>query len=277
MNNTPKISVIIPLYNKETIIERSLQSVLSQDYDDFEVILVNDGSTDRSMEIVRNIQDPRIVLIEQENGGPSKARNTGVMHAKGEWVLFLDADDELLPNALHVFAKLADKHSEADIIDCGQKIKKGNTISSIYHPIEGFSDCPLRDWFFHRIGPGSNHSIFNRAFAKKYPYNPKIRRFEDAELLVRMLQTAKVFSTTVPTSLVNCDFSSASKKCENISYDYSGHLSMKGLSFWATMCVYRTYLENRELYPEDMHRLYPTWCYRYDLLLTYKLLTWFYT
>lgn len=63
------ISVIIPLYNKEPIIERSLQSVLSQDYDDFEVVVVNDGSTDRSADIVRNINDPRIRLIEQENGG----------------------------------------------------------------------------------------------------------------------------------------------------------------------------------------------------------------
>ena len=76
------ISVIIPLYNKEPIIERSLQSVLSQDYDDFEVVVVNDGSTDRSADIVRSINDPRIRLIEQENGGPSKARNTGTKKAK---------------------------------------------------------------------------------------------------------------------------------------------------------------------------------------------------
>ena len=59
------ISVIIPLYNKEPIIERSLHSVLSQDYEDFEVVVVNDGSTDRSADIVRSINDPRIRLIEQ--------------------------------------------------------------------------------------------------------------------------------------------------------------------------------------------------------------------
>ena len=99
------ISVIIPLYNKEPIIERSLQSVLSQDYDDFEVVVVNDGSTDRSADIVRSINDPRIRLIEQENGGPSKARNTGTKSARGEWILFLDADDELLPGALNYFSE----------------------------------------------------------------------------------------------------------------------------------------------------------------------------
>ena len=72
------ISVVIPLYNKEAIIKKSIESVLTQDYDDFDVIVVNDGSTDNSVEIVKAIHDPRITLIEQENGGPSKARNTGV-------------------------------------------------------------------------------------------------------------------------------------------------------------------------------------------------------
>ena len=105
------ISVIIPLYNKEPIIERSLQSVLSQDYDDFEVVVVNDGSTDRSADIVRSINDPRIRLIEQENGGPSKARNTGTKNAKGEWILFLDADDELLPGAMRMFSTTIESYS----------------------------------------------------------------------------------------------------------------------------------------------------------------------
>lgn len=109
------ISVIIPLYNKEPIIERSLQSVLSQDYDDFEVVVVNDGSTDRSADIVRSINDPRIRLIEQENGGPSKARNTGVKNAKGEWILFLDADDEMLPGALEFFSKKIQNHTDVDM------------------------------------------------------------------------------------------------------------------------------------------------------------------
>ena len=109
------ISVIIPLYNKEPIIERSLQSVLSQDYDDFEVVVVNDGSTDRSADIVRSINDPRIRLIEQENGGPSKARNTGTKNARGEWILFLDADDELLPGALNYFSQRTTTVSDADM------------------------------------------------------------------------------------------------------------------------------------------------------------------
>ena len=94
------ISVVIPLYNKEASIKQALMSVLSQSYQEFEVVIVDDGSTDNSVAKVEEIQDSRIRLIRQENGGPSKARNTGVKNAKGEWILFLDADDELLPNAI---------------------------------------------------------------------------------------------------------------------------------------------------------------------------------
>ena len=89
------ISVVIPLYNKEASIKQALMSVLSQSYQEFEVVIVDDGSTDNSVAKVEEIQDSRIRLIRQENGGPSKARNTGVKNAKGEWILFLDADDEL--------------------------------------------------------------------------------------------------------------------------------------------------------------------------------------
>lgn len=80
-------------------------SVLSQSYQDFEVVIVDDGSTDNSVAKVEEIQDSRIHLIRQKNGGPSKARNTGVMNAKGDWVRFLDADDELLSEALRNFER----------------------------------------------------------------------------------------------------------------------------------------------------------------------------
>ena len=110
------ISVVIPLYNKEASIAQSLKSVLSQEYDDFEVVIVDDGSTDESVGVVEAINDPRIRLIKQENGGPSKARNTGVKNAKGEWILFLDADDELEPDALEYFAKNINKHNETSFI-----------------------------------------------------------------------------------------------------------------------------------------------------------------
>ena len=110
------ISIVIPLYNKEASIKQSLKSVLSQSYDDFEVVIVDDGSADGSVAVVEAINDPRIRLIKQENGGPSKARNTGVKNAKGEWILFLDADDEMLPGALDFFSKKIQKHTNVGML-----------------------------------------------------------------------------------------------------------------------------------------------------------------
>ncbi|MCZ7399982.1 MAG: glycosyltransferase family 2 protein [Candidatus Methanoperedens sp.] len=97
---TPKVSVIIPLYNKGNCVERTLRSILKQTYQDFEIIVVDDGSTDNGPEIVKKFIDPRINLIQQDNRGPGAARNIGLTHTKGEYVVFLDADDEWLPEFL---------------------------------------------------------------------------------------------------------------------------------------------------------------------------------
>lgn len=100
MNKIPFFSVVIPLYNKEKYIKRTLESILSQTFSNFEIVIVDDGSKDKSCEIVESINDSRISLIRQENGGPSKARNRGIKEAKGEFIAFLDADDEWLPKKL---------------------------------------------------------------------------------------------------------------------------------------------------------------------------------
>lgn len=93
-------SVIIPLYNKAPCIERAIRSILRQTHQDFEIIVVNDGSTDNGREIVETIHDSRIRLINQSNQGVSVARNRGTEEAKFDWVAFLDADDEWLPEYL---------------------------------------------------------------------------------------------------------------------------------------------------------------------------------
>ena len=204
------ISVIIPLYNKEKIIERTIQSVLSQDYDDFELIVVNDGSTDNSAEIVRKVQDSRLRLLHQENGGPSKARNTGAKHAQGEWIVFLDADDELLPDALNTFVSIIRKHPDYDIIDCNKYICYGNRRTLAVHPLEGKVKNVLRECYFGRVMPGNGSSAFRREFMLKHLYDERIRRFEDAELLIRQLVVARVYSSKTPTLLFNRDFAEAS-------------------------------------------------------------------
>jgi glycosyltransferase involved in cell wall biosynthesis len=100
-NSNPYFSIVIPMYNREQFMRRALTSCLTQDFQDFEIIVVDDGSTDRSIEVVRSITDRRLqVICHGQNQGACPARNTGVAHSRAPWVVFLDSDDELLPGAL---------------------------------------------------------------------------------------------------------------------------------------------------------------------------------
>ena len=121
------ISVIIPLYNKEKSISSTIESVLSQTYKDFELIIINDGSTDKSEEIIRKyLNDSRIKYYYKTNSGVSSTRNYGINIAKGEWILFLDADDELSINGLNSLSKFTEYN--VDIISGTYIVANNNNI-----------------------------------------------------------------------------------------------------------------------------------------------------
>jgi glycosyltransferase involved in cell wall biosynthesis len=103
---TPSISVVMPLYNKEHEVLRAIHSVLLQTVTDFEIIVINDGSTDKGPDIVRSINDPRVSIIDQPNAGVSAARNRGISEAGSNLIAFLDADDEWSPDFLETIMTL---------------------------------------------------------------------------------------------------------------------------------------------------------------------------
>lgn len=100
------ISIVIPLYNKDSCVQKTIDSILAQSFKDFEVVIVDDGSTDESVRIVSSIPDDRIRLISKDNGGPSSARNRGIEVARGEFVAFIDADDIWSPDYLNELVDL---------------------------------------------------------------------------------------------------------------------------------------------------------------------------
>jgi glycosyltransferase involved in cell wall biosynthesis len=189
----PKISVVIPLYNKGFIISETLESVLAQTFTDFEIVIVNDGSTDDSFEIVSQYSDDRIRLYNQENKGVSKTRNAGIEYAKGELIAFLDADDFWYPNHLEELYQLY-----IDFPNCGlyasryfMKISKENTIKTTY--IEAVSDNfrgILPDYFLasmqYRVGLTSAVAIPKEMIQGDFLFNPQLNGQEDLELFTKI-------------------------------------------------------------------------------------------
>ncbi|WP_300810135.1 glycosyltransferase family 2 protein, partial [uncultured Acetatifactor sp.] len=133
------ISVIIPVYNAEPYLNRCIDSVLASAYSDFEIILVNDGSTDRSPDICRAYaeNDIRVVFLSQENRGVSSARNLGLEAARGEWIVFLDSDDFITDDYLSLTADKA--YGQQDLI----LFRFAKHASSASRPAPGETDSGL--------------------------------------------------------------------------------------------------------------------------------------
>jgi len=123
--NTIAVSVVMPLFNKEKQVARSVQSVLGQSHREFELIIVNDGSTDQSREVVASIEDRRIRLIDQKNAGVSSARNRGIEAARADLIAFCDADDDWEPGHLASILGLAARFPEAHVFATGYFIADG--------------------------------------------------------------------------------------------------------------------------------------------------------
>lgn len=140
MDNKPTVSIIIPLYNKESYVQRALDSVEYQTFKDYEVIVINDGSTDNGPEIVKRHKNLPVRMYNQSNKGPGAARNKGVKESRGKYIAFLDADDEWLPTFLEDSYYLLEKHTICDIcvsawyqeFVSSENPEHGNSIIDIY-------------------------------------------------------------------------------------------------------------------------------------------------
>jgi hypothetical protein len=133
----PRVSVVMPLFNAAPYVEKAVRSVLEQTYRDFELIIVDDGSTDGSAETVRAITDPHIRLITKANEGIASALNAGVAAARGEFIARMDADDVAMPERLARQVAYMDAHSELGLLGTWAEIvdADGTRVSAFEHPV----------------------------------------------------------------------------------------------------------------------------------------------
>lgn len=194
-----KLSIIIPLYNNENTLRRCVESVIAQNFYDCEIIIVNDGSTDKSGAIADEWarKDYKITVIHKTNGGPSDAKNYGLNVVKGDYVTFVDSDDELSAGTLLPLMDILENHPEYDILEY-----------SVMQHVGHYDECYLNignhvfknaiDWLVHN---GCNHCwMWNKIFRKELFNNlrfPKqLRRFEDMWMMGEMLKRNPLIATT---------------------------------------------------------------------------------
>ncbi len=219
------ISIIVPVYNAEKTLHRCIDSILTQTFTDFELLLINDGSTDHSGEICDEYaaRDSRIKVFHKENGGVSSARNVGLDNIKGEWVTFCDSDDYVKGGWLSIFVEQFSK--KCDLIIQGFIVNKGieaecygfNAFGSLSNTI-----MPL----LSNLMPGA---LWNKCFRNKIIKEKKLRFREDIwfkedeEYLLRYLTNAKsIVSTSIPGYFYEMpDLAIKYNDADNFECDYS--------------------------------------------------------
>ena len=185
------VSVLIPAYNAEKTINRCMDSILCQTFQDIELIIVNDGSTDNTLSILINYaeKDKRIIVYNQPNQGVSAARNTGLRNASGDYILYVDSDDWIEPNMIQ---RMVDLIEDADIVFCG------NDYSETPRQVECIDNVKIEDWnqqqqmlefMKHKRMTGMLwNKLIRRNITQGSWFNEKTGYGEDAEFLWKILK-----------------------------------------------------------------------------------------
>lgn len=183
LSGRPSISVIIPCYNQGQYLQEALDSIYSQGYPDIEVIVVDDGSTDNTKDVVAG--NPVVKYFHQSNEGPSSARNNGMRNSRGELLVFLDADDWLLPGAIKTNLSYLKKHPECAFVSGGYRLY--------------FADCGTTEDTAHKVT--KNHYLhflkmnfigmhatvmYQRWVFREFEFSTTMRASEDYDLYLRV-------------------------------------------------------------------------------------------
>ncbi len=213
----PKVSVIMSVYNAEQFLREAVQSILDQTYKGFEFIIVQDGSTDGTMDILASFADPRIKIIHQDNIGLTKSLNKAIKISSGEYIARMDADDVSLPKRLEKQVQFLDAHE--DVAMCGTQAtfledepRSGEIQTQFSVPLS--HAAIKKSMLFHN--PFIHPSIIMRATVfKKNPYNELYKHMQDYELWTRIVpfhQTANLPDVLLNYRIVTSGITRLKKK-----------------------------------------------------------------
>ncbi|MDH5774563.1 MAG: glycosyltransferase family 2 protein [Nitrospirota bacterium] len=189
MSHSPLVSVVIPVFNGASFLARAVESVFAQTWTDFEIILVDDGSTDGTPAVLERLaQMPRILCLHQANAGPAQARNVGAQAAKGTYIAFLDCDDIWLPDKLEAQVTILRGtsqpglvHSHYEVIDPAGKV--------IQHAKAGQSQDVFHQVFTGGQAPLLSTTIMSRALLEEVGgFDPNLWVSEDTDLILRLYE-----------------------------------------------------------------------------------------
>lgn len=205
------ISVIIPAYNAERYIKEAIESALSQTYKDIEIIVINDGSTDRTGDIAFQCfqhESQRVLIVHQKNKGASAARNTGIKYAKGEYIAFLDADDVWLPNKLQKQIALLENDKDLALVysNC---YRNTDTLFDIAKPHRGFAFSEL---ILDNFIPTSSVVVRKSILDKVGVFNESFLISQDFDLWLRIAHAHKIDFVDLPLVKYEMDSDGLSKK-----------------------------------------------------------------
>lgn len=203
MTKRELVSIVLPLYNREKTIERAVKSVLNQTYTNLELIVVDDCSSDRSVDIVNAIDDKRLRIVKlKKNGGACRARNRGIDEANGEYIAFQDSDDEWALNKLEIQLN-ALKNSKADVNFCA--FNRVSKKKSTRIPKRDFKISKQGKWLAQELLKDNFIStqtiLAKREVFRKVRFDEKLPRFQDWDLAIRLAQNYTL--SYVDNSLVN--------------------------------------------------------------------------
>lgn len=197
----PKVSIILPTYNRERFVGEAIESVLAQNFTDFELIVVDDGSTDQTASRVTQIGDPRLIYVFQKNKGRSNARNRALSIARGDYIAFLDSDDAYLPGKLALQIAYMDDHPSVGMIYTSARCidEDGNEVDARY--IASVSGRIYTQIAFFKPVTITLPTVMVRTdlFAHVGGFDERMHRFEDTDMWRRLSKVTDIHALPTET------------------------------------------------------------------------------